>query len=176
MMNFLSNRVMKLIKIISFVLLIMTTSFSFGQNPNTDSSAKPIILFVCEHGAARSTIAAAYFNKLAKEKNLNYKAIFRGTDPDTSLSPDAKNGLLKDGFDIKDWQPQLVTQSDINSASEIITFDCTLPMEGNFEKPIYRWNGIPPMSKDYQVAKDQIADKVITLIEELEQKKNLQKK
>ena len=167
---------MKLIKIISFVLLIMTNNFSFGQNPKADSSAKPIILFVCEHGAARSTIAAAYFNKQAKEKNLNYEAIFRGTDPDTSLSPDTKKGLLRDGFDIKDWQPQLVTQYDINSASEIITFDCTVPMGGSFEKPIYRWNGISPISKDYQVAKNQIVDKVTTLIKELEQKKKLQKR
>jgi len=92
------------------------------------------------------------------------------------LSPDAKNGLLKDGFDIKDWQPQLVTQYDINNASEIITFDCAVPMEGNLAKSIYRWNGTPPISKGYQVARDQIADKVIILIEELEQKKNLQKK
>jgi arsenate reductase (thioredoxin) len=173
MINFLINRVMKFIKITSFVLLTMTNSFSFGQNPKTDSSAKPIILFVCEHGAARSTIAAAWFNKLAKEKNLNYEAIFRGTDPDTSLSPDTKKGLLRDGFDIRGWQPQLVTQYDINSASEIITFDCTLPMEGNLEKPVYRWNGIPPVSKDYQVAKNQIADKVTALINELEQKKKL---
>ena len=172
-MDFLITRFMKHTKSISSLLLIMITSFSCGQNPKTDPSAKSIILFVCEHGAARSTIAAAYFNKLAKEKNLNYEAIFRATDPDTSLSPDTKKGLLKDGFDIKGWQPQLVTHDDINSASEIITFDCTLPLEGNFEKPIYRWNGIPPISKDYQVAKNQIADKVTTLIKELEKKKKL---
>jgi arsenate reductase (thioredoxin) len=49
--------------------------------------AKPVILFVCEHGAARSTIAAAYFNKFAQQQNLDYVAVFRGTDPDTTLTP-----------------------------------------------------------------------------------------
>src|SRR5438552_2704780 len=65
-----------------FILLLNATStLSFGQNLNKDSTNNAIILFVCEHGAARSTIAAAYFNKLAKEKGLNYKAIFRGINP-----------------------------------------------------------------------------------------------
>lgn len=81
-----------------------------------------------------------------------------------------------DGFDINGWQPQLVAQNDINSASVIITFDCTLPIEGNFVKPVYHWNGIPPISKDYQVAKNQIVDKVIILIKELENEKKLKKK
>lgn len=162
---------MKLIKFISVVLLIMTNSFSFGQTLKNDSSAKSIFLFVCEHGAARSTVAAAYFNKLANEKNLNYRAIFRGTDPDTSLTYETKKGLLKSGFDVKGWQPQPVTQYDINSASEIITFDCTLPMESDIEKLIYRWNGIPPFSKDFEVAKNQIVDKVTVLIKKLEQEK-----
>lgn len=171
MIDFLINLIMKLIKIISFVLLIMTNTFSFGQTLKIDASAKSIILFVCEHGAARSTIAAAYFNKLAKEKNINYTAIFRGTNPDASLSDDTKKGLVMDGFDINGWHPQLVAQNDINSASVIITFDCTLAMEDDLEKLIYRWNGIPPISKDYLVAKNEIVDKVTTLIKKLEQDK-----
>jgi arsenate reductase (thioredoxin) len=142
-----------------------------AQIVKSDSTTKPIILFVCEHGAARSTIAAAYFNKLAKEENLNYTAIFRGTDPDSALSPGTIKGLLQDGFDIKDWQPQQVTTNDIGNASAIITFDCTLAMEGTLKKPIYRWNGVPPISKDYEVAKNQIADKVTALIKILEQEK-----
>ena len=33
--------------------------------------SKKTILFVCEHGAARSPIAAAYFNKLAENQGLD---------------------------------------------------------------------------------------------------------
>ena len=32
----------------------------------------PLIIFVCEHGAAKSIIAAAYFNKYARERNLRF--------------------------------------------------------------------------------------------------------
>jgi hypothetical protein len=34
----------------------------------TMKQSNPTIVFVCEHGAAKSVIAAAYFNKLAQEK------------------------------------------------------------------------------------------------------------
>jgi hypothetical protein len=35
---------------------------------------QPAIVFVCEHGAAQSLIATAYFNKLAAERGLPYRA------------------------------------------------------------------------------------------------------
>ena len=43
------------------------------------------IVFVCEHGAAKSVIAVAYFNKLASEAKLEFHAIARGTNPDPEL-------------------------------------------------------------------------------------------
>jgi protein-tyrosine-phosphatase len=42
----------------------------------------PIIVFVCEHAAAKSIIAATCFNKLAEQTNLDMRAIARGTNPD----------------------------------------------------------------------------------------------
>jgi arsenate reductase len=149
------------------VLFIMTEQDSFGQGSKQDSSGVNTILFVCEHGAARSTIAAAYFNKLAKENGLNYQAIFRGTHPDSALLPGTKQGLTRDGFDIDGWQPKPVTQEDARTASAIITFDCKLPADSLPGKPTYQWNGIPPISKDYETAKDRILERVIALIETL---------
>ncbi len=29
--------------------------------------AEPVVVFVCEHGSAKSVVAAAYFNQLARE-------------------------------------------------------------------------------------------------------------
>ena len=164
-------------KVISLAVLILSGSFSFcfGQNGKNDSSAKSIILFVCEHGAARSPIATAYFNKMAKERGLNYTAIFRGINPDTSLSVNTKKGLTEDGFDIKNWQPKLVTRHDINSASEVITLDCNLILKDSPARPVYQWNGTPPISESYQAARNDIANKVAILIKELELKSQQRK-
>jgi protein-tyrosine-phosphatase len=42
----------------------------------------PEIVFVCEHGAAKSVIAAAWFNRLATERGLLERAIYRGASRD----------------------------------------------------------------------------------------------
>lgn len=152
------------------LLLISLFSFSQASTNNKKIKAMPEILFVCEHGAARSTIATAYFNKLAEEQGLNYRAIFRATDPDSTLMPATIKGLTEDGFDITNWAPKLVSQTDINGASEIVTFDCNIPAADSKAKPLARWNGIPPISKDYNLTRDQIVEKVQQLINDLSNK------
>ena len=87
-----------------------------------------IIVFVCEHGAAKSIIAAAYFNKLAGEKNLNVQAVARGTNPDQALSPKAIAGLQEDGLTPTKSVPRKLSLADVESAQQIITF-CELPAE-----------------------------------------------
>jgi arsenate reductase (thioredoxin) len=153
--------------IFSLLFLVFTIS-SFAQTQKKNKATeKPTILFVCEHGAARSTIASAYFNKLAREQGVNYRAIFRATAPDTVLTADTKKGLTDDGFDVSNWTPMMVSARDINSARRIITFDCNLPTESNQLKPVIQWNGIPPISKDYNVARDEIVKKIKQLIADL---------
>lgn len=127
----------------------------------------PEILFVCEHGAARSTIASAYFNKLAEEQGLNYRALFRATNPDSTLMPATIKGLTEDGFDISNWTPKLLSQTDINRASAFVTFDCNIPVTDSNSKPLAQWNGISPVSKDYNLTRDQIVERVQQLIHDL---------
>jgi arsenate reductase (thioredoxin) len=160
----------------SVFLLIIISSVIQAQTKNIKAKEKSTILFVCEHGAARSTIAALYFNKIAKEKRLNYTAVFRGTDPDTLLTPGTKKGLAEDGFDVSSLKPLLVTSSDINNAFRVVTFDCMLPEKDSTPQTVAQWNGIPPISKDYKIARDQIVEKVEALISELPKKPKRKRK
>lgn len=146
------------------LLLIGTLLLNCGQSPEPKE-----ILFVCTHGAARSPIAAAYFNKIAKEEGLNFRAIFRGTEPDSTLTKGTTEGLKKDGFKISEWKPELVSENDISNAHQIITFDCELPSNLELDN-IEQWNGTPPISKDYEKARDIIREKVNHLVEKLAEK------
>ncbi|NOT62115.1 MAG: hypothetical protein HOP19_18030, partial [Acidobacteria bacterium] len=67
-------------------------ALTLGQNAKTPAAAPPTILFICEHGAAKSVIAAAHFDKLAKARGLKYRAVFRGTNPDPTLAASAVKG------------------------------------------------------------------------------------
>lgn len=122
---------------------------------------KHVILFVCEHGAAKSIIAAAYYNKLAGEKNLNIHAIARGANPDPELSPKTISGLHADGLTPTELIPQKLSLADIESAQSIVTF-CELPKEYQNKIKIENWDDVPPVSENYEKARD-------TIIEQLKQ-------
>ena len=124
------------------------------------------IVFVCTHGAARSPIAAAYFNKLAEEKDINYHGVFRATEPDDVLTKETISGLKKDGFNTGDWKPERVTALDLETAYKIVTFDCNLPLNDYTDITI-EWNGTPSISKDYVAARNAIKEHVEKLVDKL---------
>lgn len=151
-------------KILTIIFLV-SLFISCGQKEESKE-----VLFVCTHGAARSPIAAAYFNKIAKEKNLNYHAVFRGTEPDKVLTKETISGLAKDDFQIDNWKPEKVSNNDIAKAHKIVTFDCSLPENDSSEKNLEQWNGTPSISKDYDKARNSIEAKVRVLAEQLLEK------
>jgi hypothetical protein len=58
----------------SLSVLLMGVGVSAGIAAQSNEVANPRIVLVCEHGAAKSVIAAAYFNKLA-ERGLREPAM-----------------------------------------------------------------------------------------------------
>ena len=123
----------------------------------------PILIFVCEHGAAKSIIAATYFNKLASERNLDVRAIARGTNPDQELSPKTLEGLRQDKLTSIESAPQRLTRAEVDSAQRIISF-CELPKEYQGKASIEQWDNIPPVSENYEIARDAILEKLNTLL------------
>ena len=125
-----------------------------------------IIIFVCEHGAAKSVIAAAYFNKLAIDKGLELRAIARGTNPDNELSANTIAGLHEDSLTPTGNVPQKLSIEDMKSAQRIISF-CELPEEYHRKTAIERWDDIPPVGENYEKARDAILERIESLMKEL---------
>ena len=159
-------------RLVVVVLVGLLSLNSHAQNSRTHRRVRSprTILFVCEHGAAKSVIAAAYFDVLARKRGLNYKAVFRGTNPDTSLSPSAEKGLQEDGISTNGWKPELVTQKNMDEAFRIVTLGCLLPGEDARAIKIAKWNEIPNVSNDYRAARDEIKRRVQGLVEGLARK------
>ena len=122
------------------------------------------VVFVCEHGAAKSIVAAAYFNQLASKAGLNLRAIARGTNPDYELSPQAIKGLSEAGLTPTESSPQKLTEADMQSAQRVITF-CELPNEYKQQVMIERWNNVPPVSEDYEKARDVIIKNIRQMLD-----------
>jgi arsenate reductase (thioredoxin) len=130
------------------------------------TSQDSVIIFVCEHGAAKSILAAAYFNKLAQERNLSLHAIARGTHPDAELSPRTVAGLHEDGLTPNETVPEKLSLEEIESAQQIIAF-CELSSEFKQKVKIEQWSDIPPVSENYAKARDMIVEYLRHLINNL---------
>jgi protein-tyrosine-phosphatase len=136
------------------------------------SQERKTIIFVCEHGGARSTIASAYFNKLAKENNLPYQSVFRGLTPDSVISKATRKGLTSDGIETAGLSPVALSVKDVTSNAWLISLDCTAPPS----YPTYQtWKGIPAISENYEGARNEILNRLNKLIMELKAKQTTQK-
>ena len=125
------------------------------------------IVFVCEHGSAKSIIAVSYFNKIAKEKNLSWEAVSRGTSPDAEISAKTKKLLTDDHMPVPQVKPQAITQKDIDEADHVILF---FPLPENIEgrDNLEHWPGIDAVNGDFQKLRDDIVAKLLPLIDSLE--------
>jgi protein-tyrosine-phosphatase len=125
------------------------------------------IVFICEHGAAKSVLAAAYFDKAARELELDFWAIARGTNPDPWLSPQTISGLTQDGLGPIESKPQKLTELDLHSAIRVVSF-CELPVEFQQSSAVVYWRDVPPVSENYERARDVIVERVRQLLASLE--------
>ena len=127
---------------------------------------RPSIVFVCEHGAAKSVIATAYFNKLASERGLPYRATFRGTSPQDELSVRAVEGLKADGLAIPSGKPAAISDADVSDATHIFAIGCTLPQRALLSGKAADWSDVPD-DKGYGPMRDAIVRHVRQLLDEL---------
>jgi protein-tyrosine-phosphatase len=129
-------------------LQLLTASGSLAQSFAKSIPAGPAVVFVCEHGAAKSVIATAYFNKLAAERGLPYRATFRGTSPQEALSVRAVAGLKADGVAIPQGAPTAIGDADISSATHIFAIGCTLPAAAVSSGQARDWSVVPDYEGD----------------------------
>lgn len=127
----------------------------------------PTILFICEHGSAKSTIAAEHCNKLAVERNLPIKAISRGTNPDESFPENVIEGLQSDGLKVNAQKPKKLSQTDVANAVRIVVF-CQLPAEYEKDFTVEDWSDVPPVSENYSKSRDEILKRIKRILADVQ--------
>ena len=152
---------------ISSIAVIPPTPVLAGQLSG-DPTDKKTIIFVCEHGSAKSVIAAARFNDLAKGNGIPYIATARGINPDKEIPPYERTGLTREKLDIKGWQPRPFAHQDAVKAERVVTLGCVLPKSMSpGPTRLENWNDVPSPKDNYRNASQAIAGKVASLVREL---------
>ena len=143
--------------------LLILAVLSLGQR---EAPAKPTVVFVCEHGAAKSVIATTYFNTIAAEKGLRARATYRGVNPQADLSVNTLKGLREDGLAVPDSKPSSISHQDVDEASVIFAIGCTLPASATASGKAASWDDVPE-DKGYAGTRDAIKKHVEQLVDDL---------
>jgi protein-tyrosine-phosphatase len=110
---------------------------------------KSTVLFLCQHGGAKSVVAASYFNRLAEQQGLEYVAVAAAAEEPYPAVPPPVAGLLEqEGFDVREFQPRHVEESDVHGATKVVSIGCDLTTGGFSGAEVEEWNDVPQASED----------------------------
>ena len=146
------------------ILIAFLPVLVWGQR-KVSPAPSPTVVFMCEHGAAKSVIAAAYFNKLAAERHLNFHAVARGINAQADLSVSAVTGLQRDNVPFPREKPRNATPQEVQRAIRVVAF-CSVPDSLSGAKRLETFD-VPSPNAGYEASRDAIISHVKALVEEL---------
>ncbi len=111
------------------------------------------VLFVCLHGAAKSVLAAADFERMAKERGLPVAVESAGTEPDPEIAPPVLAALKAEGVNMAGQKPRLVTCEMAASATRVVAFGCALGAAAPDGDRIEQWADVPNVSDGLPAAR-----------------------
>ena len=111
------------------------------------------VLFVCLHGAAKSVLAAADLERMAKARGLSIAAESAGTEPDPEIAPPVLAALKAEGVDMAGRKPTLVTRQMAAGATRVVAFGCGLGAAAPDGDRIEQWEDVPAVSDGLPAAR-----------------------
>ena len=124
----------------------------------------PTVLFVCQHGSAKSVVAAHHLQALAASRGIALECLSAGVDPDDAILPHVVGGLTDDGLDVDGTRPRLFTRTLVDRATYIVSFACDLAPQAGATHVI-TWDDIPAVSDGYALARDAIVARLQPLLD-----------
>lgn len=122
-----------------------------------------LTVFVCEHGAAKSVVAAAWLRRLAADAGVELRAVACGTDPAEDLSSAAVDGLRRDGIVPAEPVPQPISVAAIQAAWRVIVLSSEIRPDAIPGVLFETWP-VPAISDGYEKARDDIVMRLRALV------------
>jgi arsenate reductase (thioredoxin) len=106
------------------------------------------VLFVCQHGAAKSVLAAELLRQRAGDLDLPVTIEAAGVDPEAAVSARLVELLPDRAAQLRVSRPRRVTQDDVTRASVAITFNVEPEALPGRPEQHLRWDDVPAVSED----------------------------
>ena len=154
---------------LSALTVLPLVTFAYGQQSSVDTTQarRTTVRFMCPHGAAKSLLASAYFQRAAKERGLNVRVEAAGIEPQAAVSTVVADHLERNGYAVPVTKPRAVTKEDLNSADVVISMGCDLTGLPAAPRTLQTWDDVPGPSEDLKGADEVIHRRVLALVEEL---------
>ena len=138
------------------LLLLGSAALALGRGVGAaHAQTEQTVLFVCEHGYAKSLVAALHFERLAQMRGMAFRALSRGVDPGARVPDGIQAGLAADGFDVRSFVPSRPTREEIIGAAVVVLISVDADTSQR-SGPVMRWDAISPLSENYDRARTEI--------------------
>jgi protein-tyrosine-phosphatase len=144
-------------------LLATASDLTAGERASVGAST---VVFVCAHGAVKSTVAAAHFNRIARERGLPFVAVSRGIDLYPEIPASIRTGLATDGLAPNDDTPRDLRADEASAAARVIAFD-PVPAELGGTATVTYWQDMPAVTKDYSAGREAIVRRIEQMVDDL---------
>jgi protein-tyrosine-phosphatase len=140
---------------------------ALGRVEGSLPSTAPGVLFLCVHNAGRSQMAAGWLRHLAGDRVAVWSG---GSEPGSTINPDAVQAMTEVGIDITDEFPKPWTDEIVRVADVVVTMGCgdACPL---FPGTRYEdWTLDDPAALDLtgvQTVRDEIRSRVVELMASL---------
>ncbi len=131
------------------------------------TKSAPTVLFVCVHNAGRSQMAAGYLRHLAGDR---VEVLSSGSEPKDQINPVAADVMLEEGIDIRDNEPKILTDDQVQASDVVITMGCGDACKFYPGKRYEDWELEDPAGKDVDTVRrirDDIKGRIEQLIAEI---------
>jgi protein-tyrosine-phosphatase len=156
-----------------FAWLALAATLQLAAPAYANDTAAPdnkTIVFVCLHGSVKSQMAAAHFNRIARERGLPYTAISRGIEVDSSIPPRIREEMRQEGLSPLNDVPLPLTADEAAGAVKIVAFD-TVPEKNSGAAEVNYWSDVPANARPYSALRDSIVHHIDDLVRDSLQNK-----
>ena len=126
-----------------------------------------IVLFVCEHGAAKSVLAAELLQRSARAQGLPVAVRAAGIEPSDAVAEGVLGLFPEQAATLRERRPRQVTEADLESAAITVTFNLDPDALPARPRELLAWNDVPPVSGDPVAARTVIDGHVAELVDRL---------
>jgi chromate transporter len=128
------------------------------------------VVFVCEHGSAKSLVASSAFERMARARGVRVEALSRGTAPDPAVPPAVVEALRGEGVDVASFRPQRLTDADAPAGTRVIAIGVPRDaLPAGLRTRAELWTDVPPFSEGYPRSRAVLATHLDALLRQLEE-------